>query len=188
MSARDLIDAIATGDSVGIEKAFESAMASRIVDRLDAMRQDAAKNMFNEAACKTRMKAEEMDDDEEEDDSEEENLDEASAQARQNKDKKDEMHAQAGLKNLKDTGRLNYDTNTRDEATREGRKMARQSVKEEVHPDALHVQPVGKGKYKVHAVGKNFADGIKAGEHLNDSELDDFHEMGGKIKHVNPAK
>lgn len=58
---------------------------------------------------------------------------------------------------------------------------------EEVHPNALHVQPVkvdGKQKYKVHAVGKNFSSGIKVGEHLTDTELDDFHEMGGKIKHI----
>lgn len=48
----------------------------------------------------------------------------------------------------------------------------------------LHVQHVGGGKYKVHAVGKNFADGIKVGEHLSDSELDDFQEMGGKVKNV----
>ena len=51
----------------------------------------------------------------------------------------------------------------------------------------LHVQEVkheGKTKYKVHAVGKNFSDGIKAGEHLSDTELDDFQEMGGKVKHV----
>jgi hypothetical protein len=51
----------------------------------------------------------------------------------------------------------------------------------------LHVQPVkvdGKTKYKVHAVGKNFADGIKVGEHLSDNDLDDFSEMGGKVKHV----
>lgn len=53
-----------------------------------------------------------------------------------------------------------------------------------VHPNALHVQHVGGGKYKVHAVGKNFADGIKTGEHLSDTDLDDFHEMGGKVKHV----
>ena len=56
-----------------------------------------------------------------------------------------------------------------------------------VHPDALHVKPVkvdGKTKYQVHAVGKNFASGIKKGEHLTDTELDDFSEMGGKIKHV----
>lgn len=123
MSTRDLIDAIAAGDSLGIEKAFESAMASRIVDRLDAMRQNVAKNMFKEAveAVEVTEAVEEL-----------------------------------------------------DEA-------------KEVHPDALHVEPVGKGKYKVHAVGKNFSDGIKAGEHLSDTELDDFHEMGGKIKHVKPA-
>ena len=53
-----------------------------------------------------------------------------------------------------------------------------------VHPDAVHVKPVGGGKYKVHAVGKNFADHIKAGEHLSDTELDDFSEMGGRVKHV----
>ena len=53
-----------------------------------------------------------------------------------------------------------------------------------VKSNELHVQHVGGRKYKVHAVGKNFSDGIKAGEHLSDSELDDFHEMGGKVKHV----
>jgi hypothetical protein len=56
-----------------------------------------------------------------------------------------------------------------------------------VHPNGIHVKPVsvdGQQKYKVHAVGKNFQHGIKAGEHLSDSELDDFSEMGGKIKHV----
>lgn len=61
----------------------------------------------------------------------------------------------------------------------------------QVHPDALHVQPVkvnGVTKYKVHAVGKHFADGIKVGEHLTDTELDDFHEMGGKIKHIAEMK
>ena len=47
----------------------------------------------------------------------------------------------------------------------------------------IHVKHVD-GKYHVHAVGKDFAHGIKAGEHLSDTELDDFQEMGGKIKHV----
>ncbi len=58
---------------------------------------------------------------------------------------------------------------------------------EDIHPSALHVKPVkvgGETKYKVHAVGKKFADGIKVGEHLSDTELDDFSEMGGKIKHM----
>lgn len=65
------------------------------------------------------------------------------------------------------------------------------SVKEEIHPDALHVSPVkkdGKQMYKVHKVGKNFSDGIKAGEHLSDSELDDAHEMGCKIKQIKEGR
>jgi hypothetical protein len=37
------------------------------------------------------------------------------------------------------------------------------------------------GKYKVHHVGKHFADGIKVGERLSDTELDDAAEMGAKI-------
>lgn len=57
-----------------------------------------------------------------------------------------------------------------------------------VHPNALHVSDAGGGKYKVHAVGKNFAHGIKVGEHLTDSHLDDFAEMGGKIKHIASLK
>lgn len=57
-----------------------------------------------------------------------------------------------------------------------------------VHPDAIHVSDAGGGKYKVHAVGSNHADRIKVGEHLSDSELDDFSEMGGKIKNVKAPK
>lgn len=57
-----------------------------------------------------------------------------------------------------------------------------------VHPDAIHVSNAGGGKYKVHAVGKNFSSGIKVGEHLTDTHLDDFSEMGGKIKTVKAPK
>jgi hypothetical protein len=60
-------------------------------------------------------------------------------------------------------------------------------LQEELHPDALHVSQVkknGKPAYKVHKVGKNFADGIKVGEHLSDTELDDACEMGCKVKHI----
>lgn len=56
-----------------------------------------------------------------------------------------------------------------------------------LHPDALHVSPVksgGQTKYKVHAVGKNLAHGIKVGEHLTDTHLDDAAEMGAKIKQI----
>ena len=57
-----------------------------------------------------------------------------------------------------------------------------------VHPDAIHVSNAGGGKYKVHAVGSNFSHGIKVGEHLTDTHLDDFSEMGGKIKTVKAPK
>lgn len=56
-----------------------------------------------------------------------------------------------------------------------------------IHPMALHVKPVKSGgmqKYQVHAVGKKLGGGIKVGEHLSDSELDDASEMGAKIKHM----
>lgn len=57
-----------------------------------------------------------------------------------------------------------------------------------IHPSAIHVSPSSGGKYKVHAVGKKFASGIKVGEHLTDTHLDDFSEMGGKIKMVKAPK
>lgn len=60
-----------------------------------------------------------------------------------------------------------------------------------IHPMALHVSPVkvdGKTKYQVKHVGKDLADGIKVGEHLTDSHLDDAAEMGAKIKHIKEAK
>lgn len=124
MSTRDLIDAIASGDSVATQQVFENEMAARIAVRMDTMRQDVAKNLFK---VQESVVAEQVED-----------LEEA----------------------------------------------ADGSAPAKLHPNALHVQHVGGGKYKVHAVGKNFADGIKAGEHLSDSELDDVSEMGGKVKHV----
>ena len=43
---KDLIDAIATGDSLAIDSAFNSEMASRISERLDDMRVEVAQSMF----------------------------------------------------------------------------------------------------------------------------------------------
>ena len=43
---RNLINAIAEGDSVGIEAAFNQEMATRISDRLEDMRIEVAQNMF----------------------------------------------------------------------------------------------------------------------------------------------
>lgn len=52
-TTRDLVDAIATGDAVGIESAFNAAMAEKISVNLDAMRQEVAQNMFKQAADET---------------------------------------------------------------------------------------------------------------------------------------
>lgn len=52
-NTRDLIDAISTGDSVGIESAFNTAMAEKITVKLDAMRQEVAQNMFKAPAAET---------------------------------------------------------------------------------------------------------------------------------------
>lgn len=43
---KDLIDAIASGDSIAIETAFNTEMATRISDRLEDMRIDVARGMF----------------------------------------------------------------------------------------------------------------------------------------------
>ncbi len=56
-----------------------------------------------------------------------------------------------------------------------------------VKHNELHVSDAGSGKYKVHAVGKKFSSGIKVGEHLTDTHLDDFAEMGGKVKMMKKA-
>ena len=46
MTTKDLIDAISTGDAMGIESAFNASMAEKISVKLDTMRQDVAQNMF----------------------------------------------------------------------------------------------------------------------------------------------
>ena len=63
-------------------------------------------------------------------------------------------------------------------------KVYEEKSTKRLHPMALHVQDVGKGKHKVHAVGDELSDGISVGEHLSDSELDDAVEMGAKLKRV----
>ena len=104
------------------------------------------------------------------------------------KDSKDEIHYQVKrqLKHLSPTDQKKV-TNVVHSSYRVKEEV---ELEEAVGDNHLHVQQVkheGQTKYKVHAVGKNFADGIKVGEHLSDTELDDFSEMGGKIKHVKPA-
>lgn len=115
METLRLINAIEAGNSVDIQDIFEKTIAKRVADRLDVMRREVAKNMFQ---------------------TEDTDLDEADSKG----PKPSELH-------IKD------------------------------HPEK-------EGHFVVHAVGKKWKDHIEAGETLNDTELDDFAEMGGKIKHI----
>ena len=49
---KDLIAAIASGDSVAIDNAFNTEMATRVSSKLDDMRVGIAQNMFKEDAQK----------------------------------------------------------------------------------------------------------------------------------------
>ena len=99
--------------------------------------------------------------------------------ARSKKDKPSEDDAMFQATNVKTINR---------EKTKHGYNLGKdESVYESIHSMALHVKPVkvnGKTKYKVHAVGSHLEDGIKVGEHLSDTQLDDASEMGAKIKHL----
>ena len=179
MSTRDLIDAIQSGDSVTIQQTFESEMMSRIAERLDAKRIDVAKNMFNtEAVDGKPAKPAKVGDNH--------------IHVSDAGNGKYKVHAVG--KNFADgikAGEHLSDSELDDFSDMGGKiKHMKESVSIDeatVGANHLHVKPVqkdGKTMYHVHAVGKNFADGIKAGEHLSDSELDDASEMGAKIKHV----
>lgn len=52
-TTKELINAISTGDSVGIDSAFNAAMAEKITVKLDGMRQEVAQNMFKSPAVET---------------------------------------------------------------------------------------------------------------------------------------
>jgi len=58
MSTRDLIDAIDSGDAVGIETAFNSVMVDKVAEKLDAMRTDMSQNMFRTPEQTTEVEAE----------------------------------------------------------------------------------------------------------------------------------
>ena len=53
MSTRDLIDAIETGDAVGIETAFNSVMVDKVAEKLDTMRTNMSQNMFRTPEVET---------------------------------------------------------------------------------------------------------------------------------------
>jgi len=59
MNTRELIDAIDSGDAVGIETAFNSVMVDKVAERLDAMRTDMSQNMFRTPEQTTEVESEE---------------------------------------------------------------------------------------------------------------------------------
>jgi len=65
------------------------------------------------------------------------------------------------------------------------RGMKKEDVNEAVHPDhvTLHPHKTDKTKYTVGQVGKNVKGRLNPGEHISDSEVDDLHDMGMKVKH-----
>ena len=68
---QNLINAIAEGDSVAIESAFNQEMATRISDRLEDMRIDVARNMFRTESVQDQPEEETPEEETEEDASEE---------------------------------------------------------------------------------------------------------------------
>lgn len=58
MSVRDLIDAIAFGDSQTTQSAFETEMMSRVSNRMDQMRADVAQSMFKSEQAETVVEEE----------------------------------------------------------------------------------------------------------------------------------
>ena len=68
---KDLIDAIASGDSLAIDAAFNSEMAGRISERLDTMRVEVAHGMFRTESVEGGEDATEESTDEVEEDDEE---------------------------------------------------------------------------------------------------------------------
>ena len=79
MSVRQLIDAIDSGKSLEIESTFEALMADKVATKLDAYRQEVAKNMFASKVEESKEEDEDEDDDKDddkEDDDEDEDEDE----------------------------------------------------------------------------------------------------------------
>jgi hypothetical protein len=50
---------------------------------------------------------------------------------------------------------------------------------------SLHPHPTKNTHYTVGQVGRNLKGRLKTGEHISDSEVDDLHDMGYKVKHHN---
>lgn len=179
MSTKDLIAAIEAGNADAIQTTFESEMATRIADRLTEMRASVAKNMF---APQIEEEVEQID--ELSSATMNRYVDKAEDSYSKTKDPKVKAKRDAGLDRAEDKleRRANSGNPFKEEVDldeEDGKKL---------HPDHVHVSKAPGNKYKVHAVGSNFSHGLKVGEHVNDTHLDDLGEMGAHVKMIKAPK
>jgi len=138
---RDLIDAIAEGNTLAIDDSFNAVMASKISERLDDMRVSVAQNVFGSV-----------------DELDEEQLDEKSEQAKRNKIQKNLMDTSRGAKwklqnNMTSDDVRNWDgkhktTQAQNKAI--GRALRSEDIDEAVGTAAKYAGKTGimGGKYK----------------------------------------
>jgi len=68
-------------------------------------------------------------------------------------------------------------------------KSVLSEAKAGMHPMGVHAHPMGKGEYKVHAVGSKVnPQHVKAGDTVRSSDLDDLSAAGHKVKETKPPK
>jgi hypothetical protein len=137
---KELIYAAVEENAVAFQELAGNILQARAYDAIEALRPEVGASMFGEAkecACddeeedgKKPRKSKVSDEDDSKEEVDESAIDEASAQARQNKESKRKLEAERGLKRMKDTGRLNYGIDTWHMPVVVGRKMAREEVEQ----------------------------------------------------------
>jgi hypothetical protein len=164
MSTRELIDAIEANDSITIQTTLEKVLSSRIAEKLDVMRQEVAKNMFQTEAVSGKKSAD---------------------MAKVNAGAMSKADFDAKWKSPKKKG-LAGPGGVYKNMVKEDEDLDEAKDPNAPKPSEIHIKdhPDKPGHFKVHAVGKKWKEHINAGDTLNDSELDDFAEVGGKIKHL----
>jgi hypothetical protein len=53
-----------------------------------------------------------------------------------------------------------------------------------LHPKHVHAYSTGKNEFTIHSVGAKAHSGIKKGMKVTSGDLDDFREMGHKVKEI----
>lgn len=68
-------------------------------------------------------------------------------------------------------------------------KSVLSEAKAGMHPMGVHAHSIGKGQYKVHAVGSSVKpEHVKPGDTIRSSDMDDLSDAGHKVKETKPPK